>query len=561
MKFGTVPVEEAPGGLLARSVRLPGFFISKGQMIGPEDVARLRSAGVTFLTVARLEKHDIAEDFAAARIGRLLAGAGIVAREARAGRCELCAAFPGLLDFVPSAISTLNHIHDGVALATLPLHEIVEPGAIVATVKAHPFAVPEIVVAAWERAAAARPLLSLGAHKAKGLLRVAPFRPFRASLIQTVAPGLKESVLAKTSRSTRERLEAYGAALCADLRAPHEEQALAQELRQRRAEGDDLILICGAYSTADRRDVVPSAVEIAGGEVRHFGMPVDPGNLMLLGAMGDAPVIGMPGCARTTEPNGFDRLLRLLLAGLPVGRAQIMSMGVGGLLRDKPRRRRASNGKPPAPRIAAVVLAAGQSSRMGANKLAATLDGKPVLRHVVDNIRAARLDKIVVVLGHQADETRALLAGAGVDTVVNEHYRKGIATSLQAGIAALPDEIDGAMIFLGDMPDIDAALIGRLTEAFDPARMRAIVVPKREGRQGNPVLWGRAFFPILAEETHGDSGAKHLIPRYARWVAEIPADTDAIFADLDTAEALRQRRERGSREAKNLPLDPSPLQT
>jgi molybdenum cofactor cytidylyltransferase len=531
MKFATVPIDDSAGALLAHAIRLPQLFIAKGRRIEAEEIAQLRAAGVGSVAVARIEDGDVAEDAAAARVALLLAGSGIVAREAHAGRCNLCAAFHGLLDFDPRGVDALNHIDEAITVGTLPFHEPVEPGAIVATIKVNPYAVAEEIVAAWERAAAP--------------LRVAPFRPHRVSLIQTLAPGLKPSVLEKTARATRERLEAFGSALCADLRAPHEEQALAREIGQRRAAGDDLILICGACSIADRKDVVPAAIERAGGRVDHYGMPVEPGNLLLLGGLGDVPVIGMPGCARTPQLNGFDHILRLTLAGLPVGREQIMSMGVGGLLRNVHWRAKTTAGREAsAPRIAAVVLAAGQSCRMGANKLRQDLDGKPILRHVIDAIRATRIEKIFVVLGHQAEETRALVDG-DVELVVNELYRDGLSTSLKAGIAALPEEIDGAMIFLGDMPDIDPTLIGHMIDCFDPAHRRTIVTPQRGGRQGNPVLWGRAFFPVLLEKTQGDSGAKHLIRRYAEWVAEVAADDESIFTDLDTSEALNARRRRG----------------
>jgi molybdenum cofactor cytidylyltransferase len=533
MKFAAVPVDEAFGALLAHAIRRPGLFIAKARLLGAEDLANLRAAEVKSVTVARLEDGDVVEDEAAARVGRRLAGSGLAAREAQAGRCDLCAMFPGLLDFNARVVDTLNHIHDGITLATLPLHEPVESGAVVATIKVNPYAVAKDVMATWERRAAP--------------LRVAPFRPLRVSLIQTLAPGLKDSLLEKTARLTRARLEALGSALCAELRTPHIEETLAGEIGRRRAAGDDLILICGAHSIADRHDVVPAAIDLAGGQVVHFGMPVDPGNLLLLGAIGETPIIGMPGCARTPQLNGFDHVLRLILADIPVGRAKIMSMGVGGLLRHGPSPAKAISRKSPPPRIAAVVLAAGQSRRMGANKLIADLGGRPVVRHVVDAIRAAGVAKTLVVLGHQAEETRALLAGAGVDFVVNARYREGVSTSLKAGIAALPDEIDGAMIFLGDMPDIEPSLIARLIAAFEPASMRAIVAPQRDGRQGNPVLWGRIFFPILLEKTKGDAGAKHLISRYREWVAEIAAEDDGIFTDLDTAEALRLRRERGER--------------
>ena len=209
-------------------------------------------------------------------------------------------------------------IDEAITIATLPLHEIVAPGQVLATIKVNPYAVAEPVVAAWEAAAAP--------------FDVAAFRPRRAALIQTVEPGLKDSVLQKTIRATRERIEALGGALVADAQTLHEEIALAEKIRERLAAGDDLILVCGACSIADRADVIPAAILRAGGAVERFGMPVDPGNLLLIGACGGVPVIGMPGCARTPQLNGFDYILRLIMADLPVGRRQIASMGVGGLL-------------------------------------------------------------------------------------------------------------------------------------------------------------------------------------------------------------------------------------
>lgn len=369
-------------------------------------------------------------------------------------------------------------------------------------------------------------------------------------MIQTLAPGLKASTLEKTSRHTRERLIALESALCADLRVAHDDMELARAILARGAAGDDLILICGACSIADRKDVVPAALEQAGGRTVHFGMPVDPGNLLLLGALEKTPVIGMPGCARTPQLNGFDFVLRRLLAGLRVGRADIMAMGVGGLLRATPWNAKAKSETRPAaaPRIAAIVLAAGRSQRMGANKLTLMLEGKPLVRHAVDAARAASLEKIIVVVGHEAEKVRAALAGSAVAFVANEDYAEGLSTSLKKGVAALPQEIDGAMVFLGDMPDIDPALVARMIAAFAPGRGRAIVAPRCGGRLGNPVLWGRAFFPLILEQTSGDVGAKTLIGRYRQWVAEIDAD-DGVLSDLDTAEAMDDRRRRGRQHA------------
>lgn len=534
MKFVTVAVADAAGAILAHALRLPGLVLDKGKPLESEALARLIRAGVEQVTVARLEPGDVPEDRAAARVSRDLAGPGVIAREAHAGRVNLCATARGLLLFDAARIDALNSVDEAITIATLPLREWVEPGQTLATIKVNPYAVGEAVVATWE--AAASPL------------RVAPFQPLRASLIQTVAPGLKPSVLDKTARATRQRLEALGGALVADIRSAHEREGLARDIRRRIAEGDDLVLICGATSTADRQDVVPAAIVAAGGRIEHFGMPVDPGNLLALGAIDAVPVIGMPGCARTSQLNGFDHVLRLAMAGQPVGAAEIRSMGVGGLLKDAAWRAtsRASGDERPArgrapSRIAAVVLAAGQSSRMGENKLTLPLDGKPLLRHVADAIRLSRIASVHVVLGHQAESVRALFCPDEARFVLNEDYRDGLSTSLRAGIAALPADVDAAMIFLGDMPDVDPVLIDRMVDAFDPQQMREIVLPKRNGRRGHPVLWGRRFFPFLLEKTSGDSGARHLIGQYPDWIVEIDADNDGVFTDLDTPEAFVAR--------------------
>jgi molybdenum cofactor cytidylyltransferase len=523
MKFTTLPTGKAEGALLAHAVRLPNCCIAKGKRLDQGALAQLRAAGIEQVPVALIEVGDVPEDCAAGRVAQTLVGAGIVAKQAHAGRCNLAATAQGLIRFDPERIHALNHIDEAITIATLPLNDVVDVGAVVATIKVNPYAVATKTVAAWE-AAASR-------------FSVAPFRPHRAALIQTLLPGLKISVLEKTARATRQRLEALGSTLISDTRAPHEVEALAREIDARRGAGADLVLICGASSIADREDIVPAAIVAAGGRVKHFGMPVDPGNLLLLGEVGAVPVIGMPSCARASHLNGFDLLLRRLLAGLPVESADIMSMGVGGLLREASEPWAVETPK----NIAAVVLAAGRSTRMGANKLLLPLDGKPVLGHVIDSIRAAGVASIVVVLGHEAEKIRASLTGDDLAFALNESYRQGLASSVKCGLAAVPKGCDGAMIFLGDMPDVDPQLVEKMIAAFDPAQKRAIVVPMRGGRQGNPVLWGRRFFPLLKERLSGDCGARHLIGECAEWVVQVEATNDGLFADLDTPEAFRAR--------------------
>src|SRR6185312_16690162 len=188
-------------------------------------------------------------------------------------------------------------------------------------------------------------------------------------------------------------------------------------------------------------DVIPAAIEHVGGAVEHFGMPVDPGNLLLIGKAGNVPVLGAPGCARSPVENGFDWVLMRLLAGLKVSRSDLTGMGVGGLLmeivtRPQPRVPTATDGNR---NISAVVLAAGRSTRMGGpNKLLAELRGKPLVRIVTEQVLASKASDVTVVTGHQADEVQRALQGLKVRFVHNPEFASGLASSVKAGIAAVP---------------------------------------------------------------------------------------------------------------------------
>jgi molybdenum cofactor cytidylyltransferase len=131
-----------------------------------------------------------------------------------------------------------------------------------------------------------------------------------------------------------------------------------------------------------------------------------------------------------------------------------------------------------------------------------------------------------------------VLSGLPVKFVHNPHFADGLGTSLRAGIAALPAAVDGAIVCLGDMPQVDAPLIDRLIGALDPDKGALIAVPTMEGKRGNPVVWSRRFFPELMA-VEGDVGARYLIGRYAEAVAEVPVSGTAVLTDVDTPEALQ----------------------
>ncbi len=537
MIFGALPLDQAEGAILAHAVKADGIAFKKGRHLSARDLEQLASAGVTAVTAAKLEAGDVHEDTAAAEIAEAAAGAGISCGPAFTGRVNLFADTAGVFVTDAHGIDRLNAIDEAVTIATLPHLAAVAPGQMVATVKIIPFAVAAPVM---DRVTAA--LTASGP-----VLRMAAFRPLRFALVQTQLPGTAAKVLDKTSQVTERRVASVGGRLVAERRCAHDAPDLARTLRAMMADGAQMILIAGASAITDRRDVLPAAIELAGGDVEHFGMPVDPGNLLLTARIGDVPVLGLPGCARSPKLNGFDWVLQRQVAGLPVGRDEIMGLGVGGLLTEIPTRPQPRSGTPeePAaratdgrPRIAALVLAAGQSRRMGAtNKLTALVDGKPMVAHAVDAALASSASTVVVVTGHQAAEVRASLGDRPVALVNNSEFAEGLSASLKVGVAALPDGIDGAVVCLGDMPRVTAADLDRLIGAFNPLEGRAIVVPTWNGKRGNPVLWDRRFFAAM-QDLSGDVGAKHLIGENEEVVAEVPMDRAGVLLDVDTPDAL-----------------------
>jgi molybdenum cofactor cytidylyltransferase len=325
---------------------------------------------------------------------------------------------------------------------------------------------------------------------------------------------------------------------------PHDETALKAAMKELLGLGAELVIVFGASAIADRRDVIPAAISGVGGAVEHFGMPVDPGNLLLIGNAGGVPVLGAPGCARSPVENGFDWVLMRLLAGLKLTRAELTGMGVGGLLmeivtRPQPRAGRGTDGDR---EVAAIILAAGRSTRMGGpNKLLAELGGKPLVRIVTEQALASKARGVIVVTGHQAELVEKALHGLDVKFVRNPDFAQGLASSVKAGIAAVPDDADGAVICLGDMPMISAQLIDHLIDAFAPDRGNLIAVPVSDGRRGNPVLWSRRFFNELMT-LDGDIGARHLIAKHNEAVSEVPVEGFGAFLDIDTPQALEAAR-------------------
>ena len=546
MWFGDISLDEAEGAVLAHSLRLKAKTFKKGTVLNTDAIAVLREAGYRQVVAARLDDGDIAEDEAANRLGEAVRGDGVTTSAAFTGRANLFAESAGLVTYDPERLHAFNLVDEAVTLALVPPYQAVEAGQMIGTLKIIAFAVPGDTVLLAE---------AIGTRDTP-LVRLEPFHTTRVGLVQSRLPGTKESVLDSTFEVTRSRLHPMHSEICHQARCDHATDAIARGIDETLRNGAQVVLVSGASAVVDRRDVVPAAIEKAGGVIEHFGMPVDPGNLMLIGRIGDVPVIGLPGCARSPKLNGFDWVLGRVIARLPINPDDIMRMGSGGLLKDIPGRpmprSRASTATDPresdpppdkaparAPRIAALVLAGGQSRRMGAiNKLLADIDGTPMIRRVTDNVLSSRADPVVVVLGHEAERVRTALGGCPVTFAENPDFSDGLSTTLRTGLAALPSDIDGVVVCLGDMPKVSAEIIDRMIAAFDPIEGRAIVVPTRRGKRGNPVLFAKRFFEEMGQVS-GDTGARHLIGNHNDIVVEIEVDDDAVLLDVDTPAALK----------------------
>ncbi|MGE0627958.1 MAG: NTP transferase domain-containing protein [Hyphomicrobiaceae bacterium] len=537
MIFGKVNIGDAIGAVLAHSLQTRSGIVKKGRPLDEGDVEKLRAAGYGSVVAARLDADDVGEDDAAAAVAAALAGNGVRVAAPFTGRCNIYAESAGVTCLDVERLMALNLIDEAITVATVPQYERATEGQMLATVKIVPFAV-------------SKNILDQAIEKARGgLVSLAPFRPVRAGLILTRLAGTKSSVLAKRERVMADRLAAMGAELAETVVVSHDVGAVQQAIEAQHQRGLDPILVFAASAIVDRNDVIPAALVNAGGEVVHLGMPVDPGNLLMAGRLRESDVIGVPSCAGSPKLNGFDWVLERRIAGLAVGGREISAMGVGGLLKEivtrpQPREEDATDTSRREPRIACIVLAAGRSSRMGPrNKLLEPLRQDAVVKHVVAAATASRARPVVVVTGHQAEAVGEAVAGLGAVVVHNPDFAEGMSTSIRVGLDALPKTIDGAIIALGDMPEITAAELDRLIAAFAPKEGRSIVVPTHRGQRGNPVLWGAEFFEEM-RALAGDVGARHILEANEDGVVELELQSSAVLVDVDTPEALAAVRNR-----------------
>ena len=540
MKFGDVALKDAESAILAHSMRLADGILPKGRVLDKDDIAQLAVAGISSVVAARLEDGDLNENEAALKIAKALQNNNLVASGGNTGRANLRAETAGVALIDAETVHRLNAVDEAVTVSTLRPYDAVSKGHVAATVKIITFGVSGDTV---ERCVAI-------AKENDPPVRVSPFGTPKIGFVQTLVPGLKKSLVSKASSATAARLSAMGLDIADERHCEHNEAAVAENLSALAAAGCDIVLVLGASAIVDRRDTVPAALVAAGGEIDHLGLPVDPGNLLLFAKLGDTRVLGIPGSARSPRLHGFDWVLQRLVAGLDVTPEDLTRMGVGGMLKEMPGRPVSRDQEElddltdqVGPTIGGILLAAGQSRRMGsANKMLVDVDGVPMVVHAARAMLDSNVSPVIVVLGHESEQVENALKEMDLRFVRNPDYTDGLSTSLRAGLSALPAICDGAVVALGDMPDVRASDLNLLIDEFDPGAGQSIIVPTHAGKQGNPVLWARRYFEEISSVS-GDVGARHLIGANEDQVHEVSTVNPGVLIDLDTPEAVASHNE------------------
>ena len=301
MRFGPVPLAQSVGGIVAHTLRFDGFVIKKGETVNAGHVEKLSAAGISDIVVAQLEEGDVGEDEAAGVLAQAIAGPHVRVEKPFTGRSNLYAERAGVLVIDQDGVDRVNEVDETLTVATLAPWKSVVEGEMIGTVKVIPYAAP------------ARALEAAVAAARKDFIKVAAFAPMKVAIVSTLLPGLKPSVIAKTLRVMGERIGPWAARSCATCARRTRRPRLPPPSREAAPQAD-LVVVFGASAITDRRDVIPAALVSAGGEIVHLGMPVDPGNLLLVGRIAGKPLLGAPGCARSPKENGFDWVLQRLFA-------------------------------------------------------------------------------------------------------------------------------------------------------------------------------------------------------------------------------------------------------
>ena len=531
MKIENLDPRESKGSILAQSYNLSERKLSKGTRVSKAIVELLNKENIKSILCAVPDENDMDEDAAAEAISNAIDRNRIYAEEASTGRVNFRTPALGVVRYNRELIKKINLVDESIAFSIVEHNQLLAKNDLIATLKIIPFFASKIYV---ERVVA---LLSK-----YEIFKIHRLEEKKVDFIQTYYNWQKRSIFKATSNVTRSRLDALGCLLEKETLIPHDHESLCSEIKSSLDSGAQVLLISGASAITDRSDYIPRAILSVGGEIIQYGLAVDPGNLLLIGQIGSTTVIGMPGCARSPKLNGFDWVLQLLMANIPITKEELADMGAGGLLmeiasRPLPRALSKSVYKREK-KIMGVILAAGNSTRMGKdNKLLRNVGDASLVRNTAVEMLNSDVDSCSIVLGYQSDKVAEVIKDLNISLILNPLWQEGQASSLKAALNTLDDTYSDLLIMLGDLPGVKSRHINTIIEEhlLTNNRRSKITIPSFNGKKGNPVIWGRSFFPDLSN-LEGDVGGRALFNHHPAAINLLDMDDPAVVTDTDTPE-------------------------
>ena len=531
MKLQSLRPLESIGLVLAQTYNLTSRTISKGTFITNEILDYFKMGNVQTILCAVPDEGDIHEDEAAEAISNAIDKNQIYAEKASTGRVNFKSQSLCLVRYERALIREVNLVDESIAFSIVEHNQLIAKNDLIATLKIIPFFTKKIYVDQVIKILARNELFKIHSLKKKEVI-----------LIQTCFEWQKKSIFTATSNVTRGRLEALGCTLKTESLIPHDHKSLCSEIESSINSGAQVLLISGASAITDRSDYIPKAILSVGGKIIQFGLAVDPGNLLLIGQIGSTTIIGMPGCARSPKLNGFDWVLQLLMANIPINKKELADMGAGGLLmeiasRPLPRAL-AKSVKKREKKIMGVILAAGNSTRMGKeNKLLRNIGDASLVRNTAVEMLKSELDSCSIVLGYQSDKIAEVIKDLNIKLILNPLWEEGQASSLKAALNTLDATYSDLLIMLGDLPGVKSKHINKIIEEhlLTNNRKSKITIPSFNGTKGNPVIWGRSFFTDLSN-LKGDVGGRALFSQHPAAINLLDMEDPAVVSDTDTAE-------------------------
>ncbi len=477
MKFGLYPLAKCEGAILAHSLVVQSQKFRKGSKLSERDLTLLRSSGISELTVAKLEPGDVGEDEAAELVSDRIVEleSSFFASAPFTGRVNIFASSPGMVEIDAEKVFQFNLVDQAITLATLPHQARVTKNQMIATIKIIPYGVSRTKV---EEA-----LTTL-----EDTIRFRLVKLKAADLILTTHSGTKASLVSKGRDAIHSRLQALGIELNSTTTVRHDKVELQESLRESEA---PLVLVLTATATSDENDLGPEALREAGGNLVQVGIPVDPGNLLFYGRLGDQEVIGLPGCSRSIALNGADWVLERIACGVKLGRKEFAAMGAGGLLKEIPTRRQPRDSiktVPSKPKVHVVVL---------------TDDKNVDLEEQLTQLGKAQIEGISLV-GNKVDSLVDHPRRDEKINIVEEATRLGKSSVVGASMASLPKDAEAVIFVRASQDTVTAQDINRLISGFSPEDGREIgKLNGLEVSPGPPILFGRRFFENLSNLAGG----------------------------------------------------------